>query len=328
MKRYPDYWEKGPDGQSKPYLDEIKMVWITDTGTSVAAFIARQLSSTGIGNPETRNQVLSARKDVQVIESEPNTCWNHIGFNTKRKPFDDVRVRKAITLTIDTVEIGKAQLGDFNGKPVWRYSAPLPWVFPEALTQEEMAKHPLWESPRSQKTIDEAKKLMADAGYADGFSAEFISITGGIADAMQLYINQINKVFPNIKFRANPLDNAIQLERTAKGDFDIRAYCYIHEPTAVAHLKTVYHSKGGRNVAQLSDPTMDAILDKAGLELDPEKRKQLLREAQFRALETVPFWPTYHNVTYTAFQPEARGVRLGAATNGLQMYAKEVWLDR
>ena len=50
--------------------------------------------------------------------------------------------------------------------------------------------------------------------------------------------------------------------------------------------------------------------------------------AQLRAFEIATFVPTTHTVSQAAFQPEARGYRLGAATAGLQMYAKDLWLDK
>ena len=55
---------------------------------------------------------------------------------------------------------------------------------------------------------------------------------------------------------------------------------------------------------------LDDLLDKAGRELDEGKRRELLRQAQMRALENYTFVGTVHYVSLTAFQPEARGMRL------------------
>jgi peptide/nickel transport system substrate-binding protein len=326
--RYPEYWEKGPDGQSKPYLDQVRTIWIADTGTQIAAFIAGQISYLGVTNPETRSQILAARRDAQIITYEPNSCWYRLAFNMTRKPFDDVRVRKALALVLEPPVTGRTLYGEWEGKPLWRYPGPLPWSFPEAIPQEELAKMPFYESPKSQRTIDEARKLMADAGLAGGFEFEMMTTTPTGTDYAQLYVSQINKVFPNIRIKIAGLDNAIQLERAAKGEFDAQAYCYIHEPTAVAHLKTAYHSKGGRNSARLNDAVMDDLLDRAGRELDAEKRKELLRQAQMRVFDVVSMMPTIHNAAQLAFQPEFRGMRLGAGTLGQGMFNKEIWIDK
>jgi ABC-type transport system substrate-binding protein len=327
--RYPDYWEKGEDGQSKPYLDQVRVIWVAEAGTQNAAFIAGQLSYLSLANSDSRNQITGVRKDAQIFTYSPSSCWYRLAMNMTHKPFDDVRVRKAIALVLDPVETGKTMWGDDNGKPLWRYPGPLPWSFPEAIPQEELAKLPFYESPKSQKTIDEAKRLMAEAGYADGFSFEMIGPNSSSQkDAMTLYTAQINKVFPNIKIKNAPIDGALQLERAAAGNFDAQGYCYIHEPTAVAMMKTPYHSKGGRNVARLNDPKMDELLDKAGQELDEAKRTALLREAQWRVFDLVSIMPTTHNASQIAFQPEFRGIRLGGGTLGYAMYSKDIWIDK
>lgn len=176
-------------------------------------------------------------------------------------------------------------------------------------------KLPYSESPKSQKTINEAKKLMAEAGLAGGFSFEMISSIGFLKDTAQLVQGQIAKVFPNIKISLTPLDNAIQLKRAAKGDFEAQAYCYIHEPTAVGMMRTVFHSKGGRNLARYNTPKMDDLIDRAGRELDTAKRKELLRQAQLLAYNEVPMIVVGHYSSVTAIQAEVRGYRLGGATN-------------
>ncbi|MBI2887117.1 MAG: hypothetical protein HYY02_07900 [Chloroflexi bacterium] len=325
--RYPDYWEKAEDGQSKPYLDAVREIWIPDQGTAIAAFLAGQLDILALGNPEDRNLILSQRKETRVITYSPESCWYRMAFNMSRKPFDDVRVRRAFSLVLDPVETGKTLWGDWETKPIWRYPGPLPWAYPEALSQEELAQLPFYESPKSPRTIEEAKRLMAEAGITS-LEFEMMSSTGTIKDAAQLAIHQINRVFPNIKIKAAPLDNALQLERAAKGDFDVQYYCYIHEPTAVAHLKTAFHSKGGRNSARLNDAKMDELLDRAGKELDREKRNQLLRESQSRVLELVSMMPTAHYASQMGTQPYVRGMRLGGGTRGYGIYAKEIWFDK
>ncbi len=140
----------------------------------------------------------------------------------------------------------------------------------------------------------------------------------------QLAASQNTRVFPSIKVRLKVLDNAINLERAAKGDYDTQLYCYIHEPTAVGMLKTAYHSKGGRNQPRLNDPKMDELLDQAGRELDGGKRTQLLREAQLRALEDLSFMPVMHNASMMAEQSYVRDLRLGGATRGYGKISQEV----
>src|SRR5262249_16103376 len=155
--------------------------WIKDTGTQNAAFIAGQVDYIGLSSPETRKQVTDARKDTQVIVAQGNSCWFFMTFNIQRKPCDDMRVRKAMSIVLDQREIGRSLDGDYNGQAIWRYNGPLAHTYPQAIPQEELAKMPYYESPKIQATINEAKKLMADAGV-DKLDLEVISNAGSLND--------------------------------------------------------------------------------------------------------------------------------------------------
>ena len=112
-----------------------------------------------------------------------------------------------------------------------------------------------------------------------------------------------------------------------KGDFDIQNYCNIHEPTPQAMLRTIYHSKGGRNMARISDPKMDELIDQASIELDETKRNTLLKDAQMRALELYTTFPTTHYQAVHGMPSYLRGFRGGGGTVW-NMYAKEIWYDK
>ncbi|MBM2826189.1 MAG: peptide transporter substrate-binding protein [Dehalococcoidia bacterium] len=126
--RNPDYWKQG-----QPYLDGVHLIWIPDRSTEMAAFIAGRIDTITLQDNEERDFILGARKNAEVQNYAPPSCWYRVAFNTTKKPFDDVRVRKAIALAIDHPELGKAMSGEWQGKPLWKYPGPLPWVFPEAL---------------------------------------------------------------------------------------------------------------------------------------------------------------------------------------------------
>ncbi len=318
-KRNPDYWM--PD---QPYLDGIKEIFIAEPTTERAAFIAGQLDYIAGGNPEQRDFVISSRPDAQVVNYGPPSCWNRLAMNNQAKPFDDVRVRKAISLVVDRVEIGQAMRGEYQGKPLWKLPGPIPWVFPESLTQEELAKFPEYEHPKSQATIQMARKLLEEAGYKNGLEFEMMGATSSVRDWGVIAQSQIEKALPGVKIKLTPLDNAVNQNRAAKGDFQMQAYCYIHESNGLAMLKTVAHSTGGRNHAYIRDAKMDKLIDDASRELDPDKRKAILKEAQLYFLEVAPYVPSYHTEVQDILQPWVRNLRLGPASRQWP-WMQDVW---
>lgn len=326
--RNTDYWEKADDGQAKPFLDAIREIWIPDQGTALAAFIAGQLDFLQVTNPQDREFVRGNMADAQILSYAPQACWHRVAFNTSRKPFDDVRVRRALSLVLDPQETGKTLYGDFDGKRLWRLPGPLPWTYPESLSQDDLAKSQFYESPKSQRTTEEARSLLQQAGITSLEFEMILTTSTNMRDHATLVQSQIQKALPNVKVRLAPMDNAIQLEKAAKGDFESQYYCYVHEPTALAQLKTVYYSTGGRNSAQYKDPQMDSLLDQAAKELNEQKRNDLLRQVQLRALDQVPMMPVIHYANQMAFSPRLRGMRMGAGSQGEGIFAKELWLTR
>ncbi|MBM2827038.1 MAG: transporter substrate-binding protein, partial [Dehalococcoidia bacterium] len=183
-------------------------------------------------------------------------------------------------------------------------------------------KFPQYEHPKSQATIDKARKLLADAGYEKGFELQAIKTTTD--EQLIIAQAQIEKALPGVKIKINPLDNAIRQNRAVNGDFQIDSYGTIHETNGVAQFSTFMYSKGGRNHAFLRDAKMDKLIEDASLELDTEKRTAMLREAQRYFLELAPYIPLQHYYSQLAVQPWVRGINPGPATNFI-LWTENVW---
>ncbi|MBM2827039.1 MAG: peptide transporter substrate-binding protein [Dehalococcoidia bacterium] len=316
--RNPNYWKQG-----QPYLDGIHEIWIPDSSTEKAAFIAGQIDFIATAGESDKAFVLKGKPGTR-IQLRPASSWSRIMMNVKKKPFDDVRVRQAIALVVNPVEIGQTLAGDWEGKPLWKLPGPIPWVFPEALSQEELAKMPQYEHPKSQATIDKARQLLKEAGYEKGFEFEMMG-SASIRDYGVIAQAQIEKALPGVKITIRPQDNAINLNRAAKGDYEAQAYPPIHQSNGLSQIATFYHSKGGRNQSNFSDSKMDKLIEDAGAELDSAKRTALLNEAQLYAIEMAPYVPIWHYSTSLALQPWLRGLRLGGAVGNHMSWAEDIW---
>ncbi len=312
-ERNPDYYNKDKDGNQLPYVDRIRIVSLKDTATQQAAFVAGQIDILGITNAQTRNFVTSNRPDAQIISYEPPSCWNRVSLNVTKKPFDDYRVRRAMMLLMDHKKIGEVNFGDWEGKPLWRWPGPIPFVFPEARTQDELSKHPLYQGP-TPTNIAEAKRLMKEAGYENGFSFDW-HMGSGYKDAAQMVEANWRThlgITPNLKV----VDTETHRALATKGEYEAQFYCHIFDVTAVSHVAQAYHTTGGRNYGRFSDPKLDAILDEAERTLDLEPRKKLMRQAEDYILDhSLAMLPAYQNMGLVSLHPELRGVVYGPGTS-------------
>ncbi len=157
--RNPDYWRKDAKGNKLPYIDNIEVAFVVDDATRVAAFRAGQVDT-----PESVRfddmVALSKGMQLRVFSNGQPFSGQGFTFRSTKAPWNDVRVRRAINMMLDKDRYGNL----IEGEGRWIYSGPLPWaiVFPgEAATLDKLG-------PYAKFNPTEAKKLLVEAGFADG----------------------------------------------------------------------------------------------------------------------------------------------------------------
>ena len=172
--RNPTYWKLDPEGRDLPYLDGMDYFRIPDRTAAQAAWEAEQVWSTnhqssGNMSPGQMFEMIEAGGG-KYVAYPAHCCPSGLAMNITRPPFDDHRVRKALMLALDRqtqmdlVWSGLGVLGTFCGPP----------GHPLCMTPDEILQLPGWRQPKDAD-IAEARRLMADAGYADGFETTFIT---------------------------------------------------------------------------------------------------------------------------------------------------------
>jgi peptide/nickel transport system substrate-binding protein len=166
LRRFDRYWEKDSAGRQLPYLDGIDFPIISDPSAMVAAFRSGRLDggARGVGFgilPDQRASIEQSLKDqVQFVDIAAYRWAFH--FNTvMTSPFQDVPVRKAISLWLDRRAGIQAALGG-SGTMSSIMSPTSPWPSPDWATWPGFN-----ESTREQDRA-EAKRLLASAGYGSG----------------------------------------------------------------------------------------------------------------------------------------------------------------
>ena len=275
--RHPEYFVK-----DQPYLDTFRYVWMPDRATGLSAFLSGQIDMFNGALPHEIDTIKKAKPDAQFYQWQ-DLNWDHWRFNTTKKPFDDPRVRRALFLALDYQEIGDGYWG-----PGWGYTGPLVPAHPEALKADEVAKLPGYNKDTKDKDRQTAKDLMTAAGYPEGaFSFSIMpQVTSSYLENATRIKGQLAKVWPKMEVNLAPAaDNAVFSRQQADGTFDTISYTITSLPDAVLELTSQYHSRGSRNYGKFRNNDADALLDKALVELNNDRRTTLLKEFQKRYFE-------------------------------------------
>jgi peptide/nickel transport system substrate-binding protein len=264
-----------------PYLDGIKIVLKTDDSTASAAFSAGEADIVSLHDRKEADPVLKSTPKAKSAEF-PVEEIHGVYFNETKAPFSDIRVRKAIHLTLDRQAADKAvNFGDgLIGGPIV-ISGKTGWGVPP----DDLKGLPGFRQPKAQD-VAEAKRLMSEAGFASGFKTTLgFSNTNGSAPAYaQVVQAQLKQI--GIDTALQPLDNASFTQRRVKPDFDLMIVSEGSLSTpGTAAFSSFYSSGVYAKPAGVNNPDLDALIEAQGAEFDYNKRGSIFAQIERMILE-------------------------------------------
>ena len=278
-KKNPNYWDKG-----KPHLDGFRAIFTNSSSAEVAAIRGERAHIQFRGfSPKDRDSLKAALGDKITVQESPWDCILLGAMNHEKKPFDDKRVRRALTLALDRHTGSKALSQIAIVKEVAGVQVPgTPFATPPA-ELNKLAGY--WTD--AEKSRAEARRLLKEAGVPDGFSFTFKN--RGVPMPYEplgvWMIDQWRRVVLNVKQEV--IEAAAYFGVLRKGDFEVAMdfQCgYIVEPDLDMY-KFLSVDKNPANYGRYKDPVLDDLYDKQSRETNPEKRKQIVRQFEKRVLD-------------------------------------------
>ncbi|NBT95049.1 MAG: hypothetical protein EBT47_08635 [Chloroflexi bacterium] len=212
MERNPNYWDA-----ELPYLDQIELIHVpawTDRGTGV---LSGQLDMSWNISRETWDEGAKRKAQFGANRLGNYGCYA-VMFNTKRGPLADPRVRRAIHLAVSRQDLITA----FETQEMINLTRWIPYGNPLATPSDEISRLPGYRANKKDD-IAEAKKLMAEAGYANGIKGLDFCVASVAAHAEILgpaFQDQLKQTL-NIDCNIRITERALQIEDEQKGNFDI-----------------------------------------------------------------------------------------------------------
>jgi len=249
-----------------PRLKKVTFISIREAASRFMAFDSGQIDLIQVADPD---RVAKYLKDPNVVvKSKPGLITRYIGFNQKIKPFDDVRVRRAIQHAVDKEYIVKNLFKGLSVKSI-NFVPPLNFGY-----TADVMTYPY--------DVEKAKKLLAEAGYPNGFKTSlYIPNIPRFTGHSVVIKDSLSKIGVDVDLKL--LDVSVFLAACRKGEPPMFTVSSGGSPNTAFYMFLYFHSNNfppGNNFAYYSNPKVDALIDKAQVTVDSEKQKALLVEAQ------------------------------------------------
>jgi peptide/nickel transport system substrate-binding protein len=303
MIRNPNYWQyddRYPQNQL-PYADKLKMLIIPDDATALAALRTGKIEvMRDIGWEKAKSL---AQTNPMLLQATLPATGPSLEFRVDKAPFTDLRVRTALQMAIDLKEIATSYYGGTVD------STPVGLVHP--VIKDYYTPFDQW--PKEVQAgytynPEGAKKLLAEAGFPNGFKTNLVVPTNQDLDLMQVIKAYFLKIGVDMEIRVMDATSFTAFTFAWKHD---QISARTPGATGLAYdpnrLFTRRYSKHTVNLTQNNDAFYDGLYEKFTTSMDQAERTKLVKQAMMYAVAqhwAVNILPT---VNYCIYQPWFKG---------------------
>jgi peptide/nickel transport system substrate-binding protein len=308
LQANPDYFISG-----LPYLDGIRINVVPDQTGLIAALRTRAADMAII---EDARAAQSLRQEEGVtLDAKPSPNYNLLFVNTKRTPFDNLKVRQAMSYAIDRQQIVDAVAlgeGDIAG-PI----AP-------ALTQFAL---PTSQYSSYTRDVTKARQLLQEANVGP---IQFTMLTetsepAYAKDIAQLVQQQLSEV--GITMNIELLEFNQWVDRWLKADFDMAPGLNGGQADPDYYVFRYFTTDGNLNfVTSYQNQTVSDAIKQARTTTDLARRKQLYQTVQTTLVDEAPFLWLYVGRDYVAYQNTTKDF-IHIPTGNIS-FLRQTWLDK
>jgi peptide/nickel transport system substrate-binding protein len=283
LVRNPHYWQKDSSGQQLPYLSSVTYRPITN-GT--VEFTNLQTGNIDVADGVDPNLVAQAQADPNLVyKQQPSLSFGGFMINTKAAPFDNVNVRQAVAWGINRDEIVKTVLKGV-GVVAQGPLSPGSWAYDSNF------------APYSYDT-NKAKTLLQQAGVSS-VTFTLLIASGSPLTTQEAQFLQSELQPAGITVNIKPEVFATLLDDTAAHNFQAALVGWSGRPDPDGNTYAWFHTGGGFNDMQYSNPQVDSLLEDARTNSDQSKRAQDYIQAQQQIVNDASYIFINHGVAVQA----------------------------
>jgi peptide/nickel transport system substrate-binding protein len=297
LEKNPTYWQPG-----KPSFDRAVFKVVQDGTTRVTGLKTGELDATAV---IPADQIATVKSLPNLAVQQIVSFSSHtIAMRTDRPPFDDIKVRQAVSHALD---VASAMTNIVKEGGVQSAATTVPPNMPGSAAEA---------LPPIPFDLTKAKELMAESSHPQGFATTLVTAPLEEWVAISVYAQEaLKELGIELSVDKRTWEEVVTVYQG--GDYDGMVYFgwSADFPDASAMLLPLFHSKNvppQPNISYYHNPKVDALLDASETELDPDKRQAALVEAQKLIAADMPvlwieypvqFWPMNAAITGYELSP-------------------------
>lgn len=293
LNAFKDYYDGAPK------IDGIRFMIVPSEETSVTMYEAGELDVLMVASTDLARRIMREPKLKAEAQTVSAAQINYLGMNQNLyAPFKDKRVREAFCISIDRDAMTKGLFGGL-AQPLYGQITPgIPGYNPNV---RKIAYDPA-----------KAKKLMAEAGYADGKGMPPLKIANlaPFRNEIAYYADQWKQIL-GVTVDLDIQERATFLRSLNAGETPLFSWGWTADyPDALYYLSQVWHSKSPFNRARYSNPKYDELIDKAQITPDNAARYKLYHQAEDTLLDDWGTCGIFVRTNVAVVKPNVKGVTL------------------
>ena len=318
LKKNPYYYDA-----DKVTVKELVFHLVEDDNSAYSAYMEGSLDISG----RIPSEEMASLRESEDFKSYPLLGTAGMIFNMEKPPFDDVKVRKAFALAIDKKYIAE---NIFEG-----YRTPASTFVCEGVSDPEdgssFVERTLkdygtpFHTEEYEKDLEEAKKLMKDAGFPNGVGfpkVKYLNNAGGANNTIAEYLQSAFKEL-GVEMEIDTQEWKVVSATQHTGDFQLTRFAWVYDYDEPLQLLNLFRSQDSNNYAHYSNKKYDKLMLTAMKETDGKKRSKALHKAEQMLLEDLPMVPMVFSKENYLIRPSIQGMQHLSSGHSYFMYCTE-----
>ncbi len=289
MTKNPNYWNA-----DAIKLDGIKWNLIEDANASYSAYQTGEV----LFIKDVPTEEIPSLSDNPEFHVDPIIGTYYLSVNTQREPFTDAKVRKALSLAIDREYVaGTLMQGTYSAAS--NFMGP-GWVDTDGSQFIDKANggQPYIDTANHEANVEEAKQLLADAGYPDGEGLPSITYSTNDAGYHKVVAEYLQQAWAELGVELNVeiVEWASFTPMRRNGDYDASRNGWVGDYSDPSNMLDLLYSTNGNNDGKFNNAEYDAAMELSRTTLDAAERSEALHKAEDILMEEAGCIPVaYYN---------------------------------